>query len=36
MDVRYVAVRTVAQPVSSAFPLQRFVVPRGESRLLLK
>jgi alkaline phosphatase D len=36
MDVRYIAVRTVAQPVSSAFLLQRFVVPNGKSRMLLK
>jgi alkaline phosphatase D len=36
MDVRYIAVRTVTQPASRAFLLQRFVVPNGESRMILK
>jgi hypothetical protein len=34
MDVRYVAVETVAQPTSSAFLLQHFIVPDGESRVI--
>jgi alkaline phosphatase D len=36
MEVRYIAVRTVAQSVSRAFLLQRFVVPDGVSRVMLK
>jgi alkaline phosphatase D len=36
MDVRYIAVKTVAQPASSAFLLQRFIVPNGESRIIVK
>jgi alkaline phosphatase D len=36
MDVRYIAVRTVSQPVSTAFLLQRFIVPAGESRIILQ
>jgi alkaline phosphatase D len=34
MDVRYIAVSTVAQPASRAFLLQRFIVPNGEARLI--
>jgi alkaline phosphatase D len=34
MDVQYIAVKTVAQPTSSAFLLQRFIVPDGDSRLI--
>jgi alkaline phosphatase D len=34
MDVRYIAVSTVAQPASNAFLLQRFTVPDGASRLI--
>jgi hypothetical protein len=36
MEVRYIAVKTVAQSVYSAFLLQRFVVPNRASRVLLK
>ena len=36
MDVRYVAVDTVTQPTSSAFLLQRFIVPNGSPRLILR
>ncbi len=36
MEVRYTAVKTVAQSVSTAFLLQRFVVPDGASRVMLK
>jgi alkaline phosphatase D len=34
MDVRYIAVRTVSQPISTAFLLQRFIVPAGASRVI--
>jgi alkaline phosphatase D len=33
LEVRYIAVRTVVQPVSSAFLLQQFVVPYGASQV---
>ena len=36
MDIRYIAVNTVAQPTSPAFLLQRFIVPNGEPRLVLQ
>jgi len=36
MEVQYIAVRTVGQSVSSAFLLQRFVVPHGASRVMLQ
>jgi len=36
MEVRYIAVKTVAQSISNAFLLQRFVVPAGTSRVVLK
>lgn len=35
MDIRYIAVDTVSQPASSAFLLQGFIIPAGESRLIL-
>jgi alkaline phosphatase D len=34
MQASYIAVRTVTQPVSQAFVLQRFTIPDGESRLI--
>jgi alkaline phosphatase D len=34
MEIRYMAVETVAQPTSPAFLLQRFIIPNGESRLI--
>jgi alkaline phosphatase D len=36
MDMRYIAVDTVSQPTAHAFLLQGFIVPAGESRLILQ
>jgi hypothetical protein len=36
MDVRYMAVSAVSQPASQVFLLQRFIIPDGESRLVLQ
>jgi alkaline phosphatase D len=34
IDIQYIAVRTVVQPTSTTFLLQRFIVPDGDSRLV--